>query len=276
MKSIYYHSADHDGHCSGAIAKRYCELNGLEYELCPINYGDQMPDLTGKDIIMCDFSIEPEALMRESFKKANSFIWIDHHISAINAFKDLNIEGLRNTELAACELTWMYFFPNDKIPLGVTYLGAYDSWRHNGDVNILGYEWFLRSYETDPSIFDWEKEIFSASNEYIGTKTELGLISYNKDLQDWTSQMKNSFEKTIGNKSVLCLNSQSKGSMIFGSRLKDYDFVVIFYITSKGMYKHSLYSAEGKEDVSVIAKTFGGGGHAHASGCHMERPIWEL
>jgi len=274
MKSIFYHSADHDGHCSGAIVKDYCEKNNFGYNLSPINYGDPIPDFTGMDVIMCDFSL-PRKQMETALQQANSFIWIDHHISAIKEMDGLKIDGIRDTTFAACELTWMFFYPDFKIPKGVTYFGAYDSWRHNGDMDILGYEWFYRGIETDPQVFNWDDEVFSDSFSKIENAIKIGKYLYQKDLKDWSYQMKNAIERDINGKRVICLNTQSRGSMIFGDKLKEYDYAVVCYLTDKG-WKSSLYSRPGGLDVSVVAKSFGGGGHANAAGCITERPIWEL
>lgn len=274
MRTILYHSADHDGHCSGAIAKRWCIANNFEYNLVPINYGDKIPDLTGHDVILCDFSLQPEQIMIDAILKANTFTWIDHHISAIELFKTYSIAGLRSTEFAACELAWMYFFPDEKIPLGVTMLGAYDNWRHNEDMDILGYEWYNNSFDTDPKIFDWDNEVFQASPDIIYQQAALGAVSYRKDKQDWARQMKNSFEVEYQGLKALCLNTQAKSSMIFGDKLNNYDFVSVFYMIGSGKWKYTFYSASDKTDVSVLARQLGGGGHTHASGACLENFFW--
>ena len=73
----FYHSADLDGHCSGAIVKhKYPEC-----ELIGINYGDEFPwdDLDIDDpIYMVDFSLQPFDQMIKLGKHFN-LIWIDHH-----------------------------------------------------------------------------------------------------------------------------------------------------------------------------------------------------
>ena len=54
----FYHSADLDGHCSGAIVK-YAHP---ECELIGINYGDKFPwESIGQDetVYMVDFSLQP-------------------------------------------------------------------------------------------------------------------------------------------------------------------------------------------------------------------------
>lgn len=56
-------------------------------------------------------------------------VYIDHHISAIKEVEEyLNknvacFAGLRNTNFAACELTWNYFFPGKPVPELVRLLG---------------------------------------------------------------------------------------------------------------------------------------------------------
>lgn len=273
MKTIVYHSADHDGHCSGAIAKKWCVENGHAYELVPWNYGQAIPDLTGKDVIMTDLSIQPYEKFTDVLNKANSFIWIDHHISAIKAMQGVAIEGLRDDGLAACELTWLYFYPTLPIPTGISYLGAYDSWRHDGNRDILGYEWYLRGFETDPSIFDWDKEVFRDTD--METKINTGKMMLQKDEMDWKMTLKGAFEKEFNGLKILCVNTTNRSSMLFGDRLKDYDFAVTFYMTKEGLWKHGLYSVEGKTDVSLIAAKLGGGGHKGASGCILKNFIWE-
>jgi len=54
----FYHSADLDGHCSGAIVK----LRHPNCEMWPIDYGDEFPwdkIRWNETIYMVDFSLEP-------------------------------------------------------------------------------------------------------------------------------------------------------------------------------------------------------------------------
>jgi len=66
---------------------------------------------------MVDFSLQPFEEMIKLFKIFNDkFIWIDHHISAINdeLTSNIKIKGIRKVGEAACELTWQYFFLKKK------------------------------------------------------------------------------------------------------------------------------------------------------------------
>jgi nanoRNase/pAp phosphatase (c-di-AMP/oligoRNAs hydrolase) len=55
-------------------------------------------------------------------------------------------------------------------------------------------------------------------------------------------------------------------------------FVVLYYNneTTKGKYKLSLRSSQPSVDVSVIAKTLGGGGHCQAAGCMVDALPWGM
>jgi oligoribonuclease NrnB/cAMP/cGMP phosphodiesterase (DHH superfamily) len=108
------------------------------------NYGQPIPDLSEYDkVIMCDVSF-PKYDMSIIKSKHQSifnpgFIYIDHHISAM---KDLGIDnensfapkydGIQNTNFAACELTWKYFFPDEPMPEIVRLLGRYDCFGYKG------------------------------------------------------------------------------------------------------------------------------------------------
>ena len=81
----FYHSADLDGHCSGAMIK----MAYPECEMIGINYGDEFPWESipcgcGEKIFMVDFSLQPYQKMRKLDIHADPLIWIDHHKSAID------------------------------------------------------------------------------------------------------------------------------------------------------------------------------------------------
>jgi nanoRNase/pAp phosphatase (c-di-AMP/oligoRNAs hydrolase) len=63
------------------------------------------------------------------------------------------------------------------------------------------------------------------------------------------------------------------GSDLCGILSKTCPFAAYYWINSEGEYVFGMRSCkdfEGAVDVSVIAKSFGGGGHAHASGFRIK------
>lgn len=264
--TIFYHGSDHDGHCSGAIAKMFYNEIGIEPELYPIDYGQKIPDVTGKDIVILDFSFQPDEEMMKAVSSASSITWIDHHISAIKKFGDLGLNGIRDTQYAACELAWKFFYPSQSMPTVVELLGKYDSWRHNGDKDILGFEYFMQAMDTDPRTFDWGP-YFNMSKEQIYEKANIGSVIGQREKILNAKAVRNAYERNIGGLRCLCLNSTLKGSLVFGDKLHDYDACMIYFRMAGGDYACSIYSTDKNNvDVSAVAVKFGGGGHRKASG----------
>ena len=166
------------GWMSAAIVKYWwsnspdaIDNNDDKLDFIGYNYGQPIPDLSEYDkVIMCDISfkltkgqeidrIAPMFNLIDKFK--SNFIWIDHHISAMNDVAEYANEydydvsypiGIRDTKFAACELTWKYFFSNpiDKygeleeqnpMPEIVRLLGRYDCFGYKPQWKAVnGYE----------------------------------------------------------------------------------------------------------------------------------------
>lgn len=155
MKTVcIYHRIDLDGWMSAAIVKHWFDqqevptnkpgvFNTLDF--LGYNYGQPIPDLSEYDkVVMCDISFPKEEMERLHLKLCQwykeKFVWIDHHISAIKDNGEF-YDGLRDVKFAACELTWMYFFPNQSMPEIVRLLGRYDCFGHKQVWKpVIGYE----------------------------------------------------------------------------------------------------------------------------------------
>ncbi len=98
MIHCYYHGADLDGHCSGAIVKKYFNDRGMYANLVPVDYGDS-PNWeeisVGDTVFVVDFSF-PREVMRELDHTCEFLIWIDHHKTAINDLEDLELLYLKS------------------------------------------------------------------------------------------------------------------------------------------------------------------------------------
>jgi len=171
---VFYHSADLDGLCSGAIAKHFIP----HAIMMPINYGDAFPwhILTHNDeVLMLDFSLSPAEMLRLANTVA-LFHWIDHHDTAIKSiepvFRDagMMLLGLRNNEedpakkRAACELAWEYMAPSKSpVPAAVTLLGAYDTWRYVGtedEQDVWAFQLRMRLEELNPVMWEDCKDMW--------------------------------------------------------------------------------------------------------------------
>lgn len=160
----FYHSADLDGHCSGAIVKYFRS----DCELIPINYADLFPfDIiqANETIYMVDFSLPFEQMARLRSITEN-LIWIDHHETAIQEHilwekerGKISIQGKQHVKFAACELCWHHFIaPDDDVreslPKAIHFIGRYDLHdKSNVDEwyeSIVPFHYGMLSRETDP------------------------------------------------------------------------------------------------------------------------------
>ena len=172
-----YHNADLDGICSAAIVYDYfydakdVSIDG-NVILYGMNYGDDFPwsfvdkeEMTEEDkedcipydkVVMVDFSLSKEDMRR--LNNLVELIWIDHHASVVNDNKD--IQGIRDVNHAACELTYMYF-NSGYIPKAVRLIGRYDVWDHS-DKEVVPFQYGMKLYDIGPCNSDW-KNLFDNS-----------------------------------------------------------------------------------------------------------------
>ena len=330
MKAIcIYHSIDLDGWMSAAIVKHWFlthregidlkyeifikedtnsiskTINGQDYFLDFIgyNYGQPIPDLSEYDkVIMCDISFPENEMEKLRQNLQDNFIWIDHHISAINATKKrLNdyYEGLRDTTFAACELTWKYFFPDERIPEIVRLLGRYDCFGHKGtneELTVLEFQYGARSVisNCEEAYTYLQKSLEGIQHyDYCGEYTiEDDIHQCGRNIYSYLCTEAKQIYKTafvivftettyysMGNESqrdivkykFLCINRERFNPVNFGIDYheKGYDGCACFYFDGEN-YNFSLYNDNGKVDCSEIAKQFGGGGHKGAAGFRVD------
>jgi len=286
----FYHSADLDGHCSGAIVKREFE----NCEMFGINYGDEFPwDKIEKDevIYMVDFSLSTFEEMIELNSRCDCLVWIDHHKSAIKNEAvylerlnfpnrdDLTISGIREIGIGACFLTWNFMYRDKQpMPFAVQLLAEYDVWNHSNP-NTLPFQYGMRLYNTWPEnqnfwrrIFENERDIFNNEDSIMDKIIKEGRIVLKYISQYEKRYAKGTYFKTVINKTLydnykcIAINKALTSSLLFNSvKTDDIDIMIAFYWSGiKNKWLVSLYSE--KVDVSAIAEKFGGGGHKEAAG----------
>jgi oligoribonuclease NrnB/cAMP/cGMP phosphodiesterase (DHH superfamily) len=280
MIKCFFHSADLDGHCSGAIVK----YKFPETELFPIDYGEIFPfDKISKDdtIYMVDFSLPIiDMIILSDIVGFNKLFWIDHHISSINDANktDFNKDclGKREVGKAACELTWEYLYPDEPSPWAITLLGRYDVW--DLQENVLEFQYGMRLNNTWPHNQELWREVFDIyADELIIDTIEQGktILKYQK--QENEKYIKAAaFELTFAGYKAIAVNKMLTSSQLFESIWDNekYDIMITFGMRKTGDWTMSFYTDKEGIDVSIIAKRFGGGGHKNAAGCSFkELPI---
>lgn len=229
-------------------------------------------------ILMTDCSPSTEEsidLINKFVEDGNDFVLLDHHKSALELNKyswsrvKVETEGFKHS---GTELLHNYF---EELGINVSILSefvelvrCYDTWDwfdrgiHTAEkLNKL--YWFLG---VDDFIDDITKKI--NSNDSIFNTQDATILNVIEKLDnEYISERKTMFE-TIdykGLKVAILFTDRCVSQLgnIICRENNDIDFCCLVDLNRN---KCSMRSLEGKTDVSLIAKKYGGGGHAQASG----------
>ena len=271
-----YHNRDLDGFTSGAIIKlKYPDAKMIGYD-----YGQPSEqEITGEPIIMADVSLPMKTMVKIAQLSNWQLTWIDHHISAINDYKEFVGEGetfcnaVLENGIAACEGAWKHLFPNKEMPLAVKLLGEYDTWRNSDkqrwDNEILPFQFGMRLYCN--SVDSFPVEVFE-NEEFVKQIIHEGLtvLKYQSQVNELQCK-KASFETEFNGLRAICLNGGGFNSDVFKSVYDEskHDIMMPFQFDGK-KWTISLYTTKDEVDCSIIAKANGGGGHKKAAGFQVE------
>ena len=264
---IIYHAPCLDGFTSAWAARKEFGNNA---DYLPAGYADEptIPDVDNRIVYLLDFAY-PAGIMREIASRAETVIVLDHHQSAEEALTPLLAEGLIEGEFdmerSGAMMAWNWFCPDQEPPAFVEYVQDRDLWRKAlpfcEEVNIN-----LFSHEYDFDIWDslegMTVEDLQADGKAIWRK-------HIKDVHELTDQTM--YLYIGGHKDIPTVNA----NYFYGSDLaavlgKDQPFAAYFWMNARQEYCFGLRSAEDGVDVAVVAQSYGGGGHKHASGFRIK------
>ena len=280
-KICFYHSADADGWCSAAQVYQH----EAPIELYGINYGQDFPwEKIGPDtdVFMVDFGLQPFSDMERLQKLAKSFIWIDHHQTAIDDEKKsrLSFDGIQRSGDAACELVWEYYNPGVLMPDAIRMLGRYDVWKWEGVVGARELQFGLAAatWHRDPYSPFWAELIQPENLSLLNLLVQSGNVILSFQQQDFDKYAQSygfvtDFVTPERTYKVLAINRANTGSFLFESfKGIEIDFLMNF-VRKKNEWAVSLYEASWvTNDINCgkVAKQFGGGGHKGAAGFSCE------
>ena len=277
MTTVIYHANCADGFCAAWIASKF--LEGREVEYIPAQYGDDPPNVEGKDVYVLDFSYPRPTLLAMKEAAANLVV-IDHHKTAAEDLKGLDfcifdmqhsgaritwnycvnrLRGSGATNPERMQLMGLHLFP---MPLSPPWIVGYvedrDLWKwelpDSREVNAC-----LRSYMQHFDI--WDLLIAKGKQNCIGEGMAI-LRNQNQVVRDHVNQAR---EVSIGEHKVLCVNATTLQSEIAGALAEDRPFGAV-YMNMGSETVFSLRSRDSGIDVSEVAKSFGGGGRRNAAG----------
>ena len=268
---IIYHHPCSDGFGSAFAVWMYMKEFHPDAEITyyPTNHGSQPPDVSGKNVLICDFSYKKDPLTM-MIKQAKSLLVIDHHKSAQEGLADIDTKNkIFDMKSSGASLTWSYLFPDRAIPLIIKYIEDRDIWTKKLENTDAFASWFY----TRP--FDFEEYIKYLDDKLLLKMIEEKGLSFIELNEHYTeTAMKSVAPKfvQIGSKYYFVgfLNTSILKSDIGNRIFTDYpnvDFAAVYSISDRyNSTGFSLRSTNKHTDVSEIAVQFGGGGHRNASG----------
>lgn len=257
---LIYHGGCQDGFGSAwAVWKKHG--NGFDYY--PGIHREPPPDVTGRDIVLADFSY-PLDIMQRMIPDAGSITIIDHHVSAARELQPLldagEIDGIFDMQKSGAMLTWEWFHPGEPAPRLLEYIQDRDLYRFE----------LPDSRAISSALFSWPQDFEIWDRLMGGDLEELrqdGIAIERKHQRDIRALIKSGTRRMqLLNHEVPVINVPFTMASDAGNLLaQDAPFAVCYWDDSNGCV-FSLRSGAQGVDVSEIARSFGGGGHRHAAG----------
>lgn len=278
---IYHGGCDDGFGAAYAVWKRY----GDRFEYYSGVYQNDPPDVTGKDVLLVDFSYK-RPVIEAMAKSARRILILDHHKSAIEDLHDFSLSEKNAQLFWGCQnlhelgidypykvaayfnmnqsgavIAWC-FFHNDFIPELFMHIQDRDLWK----LELPGTKEISMALRSFPHDFQTWDEIMDIHVETL--RHEGAAINRWFNLQ--TKKLKrHAIPQTIGGYEVPTVNAPLMfASDLAGELSEGYPFAACYFDLPEGRV-YSLRSHEGGIDVSEIAKKYGGGGHKGAAGFRL-------
>lgn len=310
---IVFHHNDVDGIAAAFIIKQKFDNNLINQKwdrnvMCiPCSYGEKYNIDFFKDkvneyyiddmeniVYMLDYGIQPNNLMLNFWNwlsdKNIKFIWIDHHITAIENLKHLNIPGFQSSAKSGCMNTWYEIMKTTEgiptPPMIIRFINDFDIWNKNTeysfDKQLFPLVYFIDSLGTNLNNNSSElvsslKTMFE-DNNYTNKCINIGKYIYKYINTLYEKNINKIYNLQWHDYNCLLLNSNLKGSSQFElyENYQNYDLLITWYFNGK-KYIYGIYSSNPKINCGNICKElFNGGGHQGAAGGESNKFIIEI
>ena len=267
-----YHANCADGFGAAWVVRKAL---GPDVEFHAAHYGEPAPDVTGKNVIIVDFSYKYDVLVALA-DKAASVLVIDHHKTAMADLDDVplaelhyeahkknstgKLHALFDMTHSGAGLTWDFFFPGQPRPALINHIEDRDLWQFKlpGTREIMAN---LFSYPQDFATWDY---LFA----YDINAIRLDGVAINRQHQKTVADLVRTTKRRmlIGGHDVPVANLPYMFASDAGHVMAEGELFAGFYFDTPEGRTLSLRSTDAGMDVSEIAKQYGGGGHRNAAG----------
>lgn len=257
-KLCIYHVGCFDGFGAAyAVWRVYGDL-GCDFH--PAIYGQEPPDVTDREVIIVDFSYKRDVML-SIVAAARSVVVLDHHKTAQAELEPLlgagQLHGVFDMNRSGAMIAWQWFH-NTPPPELIRHIEDRDLWRFKLDgtreiIAALGI--YKQDFTLWHSLMNCESKLQSDG---------VAILKYQRQVIDKLKE--HAVLQNIGGYDVPVVNAPWMcASDVAGELSEGHPFAATYYDFPDGR-TYSLRSREGGIDVSKIAASYGGGGHARAAG----------
>lgn len=259
-----YHANCTDGFAAAWAVRKHFGDGNVDFHAG--RYGEPPPDVTGRRVIIVDFSYKRDVLLT-MMEQAHGLIILDHHKSAQEDLHGLGLGAFSRFDMnkSGAMLAWEYFHPGDTPPLLFDYIQDRDLWQFKlpstREVTAA-----LFSYPFDFTI--WDGLIACGIPRLINEGIAL-VRNQRANLDAFHGALPRMIQ--FGHHRIPVANVPWMFASDLGGELANgHPFAATYFDDSKGR-KFSLRSTPEGIDVSQVAAAFGGGGHRNAAGFTLTR-----
>lgn len=267
-----YHGNCADGFGAAWVVRKAL---GSDVEFHAARYGDPAPDVTGKNVIIVDFSYKYDVLVALA-DRAASVLVIDHHKTAMADLVNVplaeldyevhtqnsagKLHALFDLNRSGAGLAWDFFFPAQPRPPLINHIEDRDLWQFKlGGTRTIMADLF--SYPQDFAIWDL---LFADDINAL----RLDGVAINRQHQKTVTDLVHATKRRmlIGGHDVPVANLPYMFASDAGALMAEGELFAASYFDTSDGRNFSLRSTDAGMDVSEIAKQYGGGGHRNAAG----------
>jgi hypothetical protein len=263
-----YHSGCPDGFTAAWIVHHvHSAVGGIE--LWPAQYGDDPPDVAGRDVTIVDFSYK-RPIMEHIRDTAKTLRVLDHHKTAAEDLHGLaGPEGsvvIFDMNRSGAMLAWDYYHQGEDPPPLVCYVQDRDLWTRAlpDNAEVFG-AITSRPYTTEA----WDALAAAPLDQLVAEGRAVAM--YRERLIE--QAVANAFEGRVCGHAVLVANcAYAIGSEVAGRLAEGRPFGAYYLDLPGGVRQWGLRSTDAGLDVATVAESAGGGGHRHAAGFKEMQP----
>jgi oligoribonuclease NrnB/cAMP/cGMP phosphodiesterase (DHH superfamily) len=270
-----------DGLASAFIAHSSFLEAEEEAEFYPMHYSDvnnvyDIPLNEGDIVYILDFSL-PEEMIRELSCKVDHIYIIDHHKTA-QFLLNLNINNVTvdfDNNMSGAMLTFDFFVDRGINPLKpelFEYVQDRDLWKWElpGSKEVSA----ALALMVEKNNIESFKDAYWLFDKSIAEFKNIGTVALKTQQKQVSEKVDKCFDIKLLEQHFKIINATENISEIGNDICNKYDMPsIMFFYTSLDTVVLSFRSLDHLTDVSVIAKEFGGGGHAQSSGATVSSDV---